>query len=239
MDPYGGLALRKVLNAQTPELLVSQWFANQGFAVIVADGRGTPGRGPAWERAVYGDIETSPLRDQIDALTGVADSCSGLLDLNRVAIRGWSWGGFLAAMAVLRRPDVFHAGIAGAAVLDQRLYHSYWKERQLGSPIEYPARYDRHTLTAYAQELRRPLLLIHGLADDNVLPAHTLRLSAALMAANRQHEVLLLAGQAHDALRQPVSSYVFEHQLDFLVRALQPGNAELGQSSLQILEEPR
>ncbi len=222
MDPYGGLGLRKVLDARTSGLQVSQWFAQQGFAVIVADGRGTPGRGPAWERAVHGDIETAPIGDQIDVLHAAAERHPDLLDLDRVAIRGWSWGGFLAAAAVLRRPDVFHAAISGAAVLDQRLYHTVWKERQLGHPDAHPERYDRHSLPRYAADLRRPLMLIHGLADDNVLPAHTLRLSAALMDAGREHEVLLLAGHGHQAIRQPISSYLFAHQLDFLLRALGP-----------------
>lgn len=225
LDPYGGLGLRKVVDARTAGLRVSQWFAEQGFAVIVADGRGTPGRGPAWERAVHGDIETLPIGDQIEALHAVAHRHPDLLDLERVAIRGWSWGGFLAAAAVLRRPDVFHAAISGAAVHDQRLYHTVWKERQLGHPDVHPERYDRHSLPLYAADLRRPLLLVHGLADDNVLPAHTLRLSAALLDAGRDHEVLLLAGHGHHAIRQPISAYLFAHQLDFLLRALGPTSA--------------
>ncbi len=231
LDPYGGLALRKVLNARTASVLVSQWFAEQGFAVIVADGHGTPGRGPAWERAIRGDIETLPIADQVDALHDVAERHPGLLDLNRVAIRGWSWGGFLSAACVLRRPDVFHAGISGAAVFNHLLYHSYWKERQLGHPDEYPARYERHALARSAHEFRRPLLLIHGLSDDNVFPAHTLGLSAALMDAGRTHEVLLLAGHDHHAIRGPLSGYIFKHQLEFLQRALGMAQDGMGATS--------
>jgi dipeptidyl-peptidase-4 len=92
--------------------VTSQWFAEQGFAVLVADGRGTPGRGPVWEREVYGDVLGPALEDQVAALTEAARSHPDL-DLGRVGIRGWSFGGSLAALAVLRRPDVFHAAGAG------------------------------------------------------------------------------------------------------------------------------
>ncbi|GAA2804646.1 hypothetical protein GCM10020219_090390 [Nonomuraea dietziae] len=114
LDPYGGPHAQRVLASQGM-YLTSQWFAEQGFAVVVADGRGTPGRGPAFERAVLNDLATPVLDDQVDALQGVAQQYPDDLDLSKVAIRGWSFGGYLAALAVLRRPDVFHAAIAGAA----------------------------------------------------------------------------------------------------------------------------
>ncbi len=94
--------------------LASQWFAEQGFAVVVADGRGTPGRGPAWDRTIAGDFATGILEDQVTALAAAAEQFADL-DLSRVAIRGWSFGGYLSALAVLRRPDVFHAAVAGRA----------------------------------------------------------------------------------------------------------------------------
>ena len=116
---------------------MSQWFADQGFAVVVIDGRGIPGRGPAWERTIRGDFATPVLEDQVDALHRAA-AIHPDLDLGRVAIRGWSFGGFLAALAVLRRPDVFHAAVAGAPVTDQRLYDTHYMERYLGHPAEEP-----------------------------------------------------------------------------------------------------
>src|SRR5262249_49983945 len=159
--------------------LTSQWIAEQGFAVLVTDGRGTPGRGPAWERAVYGDIFGPALDDQVSALAAAARDHPEL-DLSRGGIRGWSFSGALHAAAVLRRPDVFHAAVAGAPVTDQRLYDTHWRERFLGHPGQHPDRYDACSLVLDAPKLTRPLLLIHGLADDNVFPANTLRLSSAL-----------------------------------------------------------
>src|SRR5439155_22172058 len=172
--------------------LQSQWFADQGFAVIVADGRGTPGRGPGWEREVHLDLATPVLEDQVDALHAVAEANPGLLDLSRVGIRGWSFGGYLAALAVLRRPDVFHAAIAGAPVTDWRLYDTHYTERYLGLPDQDPEAYERSSLINLAERAGepRPLMLIHGLADDNVVVAHTLRLSGALLAAGYPHRVL-------------------------------------------------
>src|SRR6185312_15973913 len=104
----------------------------------VADGRGTPGRGSAWDRAVAHDLAGPVLDDQVAALDGVADRLRGELDLDRVAIQGWSFGGYLAALAVLRRPEVFHAAVAGAPVTDWALYDTHYTERYLGLPADSP-----------------------------------------------------------------------------------------------------
>jgi len=218
LDPYGGPHSRRVLAARGG-FLVPQWFAEQGFAVLVTDGRGTPGRGPAWERAVHGDLAGPPLEDQVEALHAVA-ATHAELDLGRVAIRGWSFGGYLAALAVLRRPDVFHAAVAGAPVTDWRLYDTHYTERYLGDPAADPERYRRSSLLADAARLERPLLLIHGLADDNVVAAHTLRLSSLLLAAGRAHSVLPLPGVTHVTPQQVVTESLLELQLAFLRAAL-------------------
>ncbi|HEV2892632.1 MAG TPA: prolyl oligopeptidase family serine peptidase [Actinomycetota bacterium] len=218
LDPYGGPHHRQVLAARD-RFLVSQWFADQGFAVLVTDGRGTPGRGPAWERAVWRDLAGPVLDDQVEALLAVAAGHPEL-DLGRVAIRGWSFGGYLAALAVLRRPDVFHAAVAGAPVTDWRLYDTHYTERYLGHPAADPDAYRRSSLLADAAKLERPLLLVHGLADDNVVAAHTLRLSSLLLAAGRPHNVLPLSGVTHLAAQEAVAESLLHLQLAFLRDAL-------------------
>jgi len=223
LDPYGGPHALRVQQARTA-FLTSQWFADQGFAVVVADGRGTPGRGSEWERAVHHDLATHPLDDQIDALHAAAERFD-VLDLDRVAIRGWSFGGYLAALAVLRRPDVFHAAIAGAPVTEWRLYDTHYTERYLGDPAGRPDDYDASSLLSCAADLTRPLLLIHGLADDNVVAAHTLQLSSALLAAGRPHEVLPLVGVTHMTPQEVVAENLLLHQVDFLRRSLPAGTA--------------
>jgi dipeptidyl-peptidase-4 len=218
LDPYGGPHHRQVVAARD-RFLVSQWFADQGFAVLVTDGRGTPGRGPAWERAVWRDLAGPVLDDQVEALAAVAADHPEL-DLHRVAIRGWSFGGYLAALAVLRRPEVFHAAVAGAPVTDWRLYDTHYTERYLGHPAADPDAYRRSSLLADAAKLERPLLLIHGLADDNVFAAHTLRLSGLLLAAGRPHNVLPLSGVTHLAAQEAVAESLLHLQLAFLRDAL-------------------
>jgi dipeptidyl-peptidase 4 len=219
LSPYGGSGMQLVVNARGWWYGVAQWFAEQGFVVVVIDGRGTPGRGPAWDRTVRGDIGGPVLEDQIAALRDVAGRYPDL-DLQRVAIRGWSFGGFLAALAVLRRPDVFHAAVAGAAVAEQRLYDTYWRERLLGHPDTEPENYERCSLLAQAPNLIRPLMLIQGLADDNVFAANTLRLSAALLAAGRPHTVLPLSGVTHMMAEPQIAENLLRLELDFLRDAL-------------------
>ena len=218
LDPYGGPHAQRVQRAEAL-FHTSQWFADQGFAVLVADGRGTPGRGPAFERAVRGDLAGPVLEDQIDALHAAA-RLNPRLDLSRVAIRGWSFGGYLAALAVLRRPDVFSAAIAGAPVTDWRLYDTHYTERYLGHPDEEPGNYERTDLAPLAPGLERPLMLIHGLADDNVVAAHTLRLSRALTEAGRPHTVLPLCGVTHMTPQEEVAENLLLIQLRFLQDAL-------------------
>jgi dipeptidyl-peptidase-4 len=222
LDPYGGPHAQRVLAAQAA-YLTSQWLADQGFAVVVADGRGTPGRGPEWDRAVWHDLADPVLEDQVEALHAAAGRC-GDLDTSRVAIRGWSFGGYLAALAVLRRPEVFHAAIAGAPVTDWRLYDTHYTERYLGHPDENPGVYDRCSPITDAERIaaatHRPMMIIHGLADDNVVVAHSLRLSSALLAAGYPHTVLPLSGVTHLASQEEVAENLLLLQVDFLRRAL-------------------
>ncbi|RSS55357.1 prolyl oligopeptidase family serine peptidase [Streptomyces sp. WAC01280] len=221
MDPYGGPHGQRVLAAHHP-YLTSQWFADQGFAVIVADGRGMPGRSPAWEKAILRDL-TPTLDDQVDAVRALAGSFP--LDLDRVAIRGWSFGGYLAARAVLQRPDVFHAAVVGAPVTDWRLYDTHYTERYLGTPQDDPEVYAAQSLLTddgltAPEEPARPMMVVHGLADDNVVFAHALRLSSALLAAGRPHEVLPLSGVTHMTPQEQVAENLLLLQVDFLKRSL-------------------
>jgi len=217
MDPYGGPHGARVLKAAGAHL-TSQWFADQGFAVLVVDGRGVDGRGPAWDREMYHDF-TVALEDQVDALHAAAERFD-FLDLGRVAMRGWSFGGELTAMALLRRPDVFHAGVVGAPVTDQYLYDTFYTERYLGKPQDEPEVYRRNSPLLDAASLSRPMLLIHGLADDNVFVANTLRFSAALFEAGKWHELVLIPNATHLTRSTAVTENILRVQLDFLRRTV-------------------
>jgi dipeptidyl-peptidase 4 len=218
LDPYGGPWFQRVRKVRG-EYLESQWFADQGFAVLVIDGRGTPSRGIAWEKAVHLDLVDIALEDQVDGLHAAAERYP-FLDLERVAIRGWSFGGELSAAAVLRRPDVFHAAVVGAPVTDQRLYDTHYNERYLGHPDEHPDVYRRNSVAEDAAKLERPMLLIHGLADDNCYVANSLRLSRALTEAGRPHTFLPLSGQTHMVTDLDAAENLLLLQLRFLREAL-------------------
>lgn len=215
MDPYGGPHAQRVL-ASARVFLEAQWLADQGFCVVIADGRGTPGRGHAWERAVLNDFAGVTLDDQVEALAAVAAAYPDDVDTSRVGITGWSYGGYLAALAVLKRPDIFHAAVAGAPVTEWRLYDTCYTERYLGDPNTQPEVYDANSLLPLASGLERPLMLIHGLADDNVVAAHTLQLSSALLAAGRAHTVLPLSGVTHMTPQETVAENLKLLQVAFL-----------------------
>jgi len=218
MDPYGGPWIQRCIKSSL-SYTTSQWFADQGFAVIVADGRGTPGRGREWEKAVAGNLIKPALEDQVAALEDAVET--GIpIDPTKVAIRGWSFGGYLAALAVILEPNRFQAAIAGAPVTDWRLYDTHYTERYLGDPAIHKHQYDSCSAIVAAHKLRRPLLLIHGFSDDNVVCAHTLRLSQALFKAGREHCVLPLTGITHMAASETAAENLLRLQLSFLKTAL-------------------
>ncbi|KIQ65334.1 peptidase [Kitasatospora griseola] len=195
LDVYGGPGFQAVAN-EPRRWQLKQWWADQGFAVVTVDNRGTPFVSPEFTRAIFRRFSQVAIDDQVAALQALGAEHPDL-DLTRVGVRGWSYGGYFAALAVLRRPDVFHVASAGAPPTDFRLYDTAYTERYLGLPQDNSQGYEADCLLADAPALRRPLLLIHGLADDNVHPSHSLLLSQALNRAGRPHAVLPLPGVSH------------------------------------------
>lgn len=224
VDVYGGPHHQQVM-AMAGRYMLDQWLADHGFIVIAADGRGTPSRGTAWEQAIGGPSGGSfadiPLDDQVSALQETAKRYPEL-DLSRVGIFGWSFGGYMAALAVLRRPDVFHVGVAGAPVVDWRDYDTGYTERYLGLPAENKEGYDRSSLLTYAQSLRRPLLIVHGTSDDNVMFFHSMKLSHALFRAGKPHELLPLPGLTHMVPDPVVTERLWTRIASVLATALKP-----------------
>jgi dipeptidyl-peptidase-4 len=195
LQVYGGPGHLEVLHTRR-ENLVLQWLANQGFIVVKADGRGTPRRGREWERAIKHDFATPIAADQVAALQALGAKVPEM-DLARVGVYGWSFGGFLAALLGMARPDVVKSAVAGAPVVDWQDYDTHYTERYLGLPQAQPFAYEVSSLLSYVEQARRPLLLIHGTADDNVYFLHTLKLSDALFRAGVPHSVLPLSNFTH------------------------------------------
>ena len=254
MKPYGGPGFQQVIASQS-FYWEGQWWADQGFLVVTADGRGTTGRGPAWDREIFEDMKDVTLADQVEAVNALPEAVARLNadvesraaqpaagdqadaenhppalratsrqreaipmpDLDKVCMIGWSYGGFLSALAVLDAPNVFKAACAGAPPTDWTLYDTHYTERYLGLD---PDVYYRNGIVQDAPKLERPLMLIHGFADDNVTIAHSLRLSQALMAAGRPHTFLPLTGITHMTNDETVAENLLTLQRDFLRDAL-------------------
>lgn len=215
MSPYGGPHAQRSIRAAAG-FATEQWLADQGFCVVVADGPGSPSS-PSNEFAIHHDLAGPTLAGQVTALERVLAAFPGRVDPERVAIRGWSFGGYLSALAVLARPDLFHVAVAGAPVTDWHLYDTHYTERYLGTPQDNPEAYERSDLIPLAGSASpRPILLVHGLADDNVVAAHTLRLSSALLAAGVAHTVLPLTGVTHMTPQEVVAENLLRLELQFL-----------------------
>jgi dipeptidyl-peptidase-4 len=219
LQVYGGPGVLSVdQNVRT--LLDEQWIANQGFIVVSVDGRGTPRRGRGWERSIKGDVISGPLDDQVRGLRRLSEHAPEM-DMSRVAIRGWSFGGYFAAMGAMRKPEVFKAGVAGAPVADWRDYDTHYTERYMGLLPEAEKAYDQTSVLTYAKDLRVPLLIIHGSADDNVYPVNSLKMADALLRSGKHFEFVPLAGATHMVSDPDLSAAIELRVIAFLKRSLE------------------
>jgi dipeptidyl-peptidase 4 len=192
LDVYAGPSSKQVV-AQPDRYMIDQWMADRGYIVVVIDGRGTPGHGREWERAIRGNLIDVALADQIAGLEALAKR-EPAMDLKRVGVVGWSFGGYVSAMAVMRKPDIFRCAVIGAPVVTWENYDTHYTERYLGLPSENAEGYRASSVLTYASELRRPILLIHGMTDDNVYAQHSMQLSEALFNAGKPFNFLPMLG---------------------------------------------
>ncbi len=199
--------------------LLLQWFADQGFIVVAIDGRGIPGRGRDWERAIHKDFAKVTLGDQVAGLKALGRKYREI-DVERAGIFGWSFGGYMSALAVLKEPKVFKAGIAGAPVTEWLDYDTHYTERYLGIPPKDAAAYERSSLLPLAKNLQRPLLLIHGTSDDNVYFRHSLKLANELFRAGKEFELLPLSGFTHMVPDPVVNEQLYSRMVRFFKRHL-------------------
>lgn len=223
---YGGPHSQTVHSTKRSYLL-QQWMADQGFIVLSIDGRGTPSRGRDWEREIKNDVISGPLDDQIEGLRQAAARVPEM-DLSRVGIYGWSFGGYFSAMAVMRRPDVFHAGCAGAPVADWLDYDTHYTERYLGVPDVAAGEsgtgmdiYTKNSVLTYCNDLQKPLLIIHGTADDNVYFMHALKMTGSLFRAGKDFDFLPLSGFTHMVPDPVITTRLNGRIADFFIQHLQ------------------
>ncbi len=214
VEVYGGPTRLSPLRLRAGSPL-AQWKADQGFLIVKIVNRGETGRlGRTFERAIRGDLAGPALEDQVEGLRALA-ALVPEMDLTRVGITGWSFGGTMAALAALRRPDVYRAAVAGAPVTEWRDYDTFYTERYLGLPGEDPAAYDRSSLVKLAGKGHAPLLLVHGTADDNVYLLHSLKLADALFRLGDPAGFVPLANVTHLASDPATSERLEEMQVGF------------------------
>lgn len=221
---YAGPGNNQV-NASARAYLQHQFYADQCFIVVAIDGRGTPRRGRTWERVLkkdgVGNFIDVPLQDQCDVLE---DLCKRLpeMDRQRIGVYGWSFGGYFSSMATMRRPDVFKCGIAGAPVTDWLDYDTHYTERFLGVPGSpaVDAGYSVSNVLTYCKDLKVPLLVIHGTADDNVYFVHGLKLTDRLFKEGKAFEFLPLSGQTHMVTKPEIVKEMNRRMVEFFRKHL-------------------
>ncbi|MDA8346719.1 MAG: DPP IV N-terminal domain-containing protein [Thermaerobacter sp.] len=212
---YGGTHAQMVTRAwELTADLEAQYMAQQGYVVWKLDGRGSYGRGLAFEAPLFERFGTVELDDQVAGVRYLAQHEN--VDPQRVGIYGWSYGGFMTLTALLKAPDVFKAGVAGAPVTDFRWYDTAYTERYMGLPGPNKDGYDGAALWPLADRLRGDLLIIHGLVDENVHFRHSARMISALIEADRPFEVQVLPESRHSVRGIALKRKVAESRTGFL-----------------------
>ncbi|MBT8484918.1 MAG: S9 family peptidase [Phycisphaerales bacterium] len=196
IDVYGGPESKGVRN----RFRATHPACRLGVAVAKIDNRGTLGRGKAFAEAIYQQLGSVDLQDQADGVRHLL-ATRDWLDPDRVGIYGHSYGGYMAALAILKYPDLFHVAVAGAPVTDWRNYDTIYTERYMRTPAENPEGYDAGSCLTYAANLRGHLLLMHGMQDDNVHATNTWQLVEALRKAGKHADTVLYPESAHGLAR--------------------------------------
>jgi dipeptidyl-peptidase-4 len=216
---YGGPHAQRVTNSwdQTIDLR-AQYYRDQGFVVWKLDNRGSARRGLAFEGALRHDMGNIEVQDQVDGVKWLV--AEGLADPERVGIYGWSYGGYMAAMALAKAPDTFRAAVAGAPVSSWDGYDTHYTERYMGTPQTNPEGYKASSVLEHVGAIRGKLMLVHGLIDENVHFRHTARLVDALIAARKEYELLLFPNERHMPRAEKDRVYMEQRIADFWVREL-------------------
>jgi dipeptidyl-peptidase-4 len=198
VDVYGGPGAQRVVNAWGN--LFHQYLAQHGYVVFALDNRGSGMRGMKFEATFDGHMAGVEVQDQVRGVEFLRTL--PFVDGRRIGIFGWSYGGYMTLMCLMQAPESFAAGVAGAPVTDWSLYDTHYTERYLSTPQSNPQGYARSNVLSWADKLRRPLLLVHGMADDNVLFAHSTALMKKLQDLQKPFDLMTYPGGKHGLIRQ-------------------------------------
>ena len=197
------------------------WFnhlVQKGYIVVCVDGRGTGYRGTKYKKVTYKNLGKYEIEDQIAAAKWLGNQ--SYIDKSRIGIFGWSYGGYMASLAMTKGADVFKLGIAVAPVTNWRYYDSIYTERFLQTPQENPEGYDQNSPTTFAKLLKGKFLLIHGTADDNVHFQNSMEFSEALIQSNKQFEFMAYPDKNHGIYGGQTRPQLYKKMTDFILENL-------------------
>ncbi len=216
VDVYGGPHVQSVTNGwPLTAAMRRQYLRSLGFLVFVLDNRGSSRRGLAFEAVLNRNMGRAEVEDQVDGVNWLVQQ--GLADPQRVGVYGWSYGGYMALMCLLRAPETFHAAVAGAPVTHWDGYDTFYTERYMGRPQDESEAYRQSSVMAHVDELHGRLMIVHGLIDENVHFRHTARLINALIGARKPYDLMLFPDERHMPRREDDRVYMEERLRDFFL----------------------
>jgi dipeptidyl-peptidase-4 len=228
IEVYGGPHVQTVKRAWGS--LSDQFLARQGYIVFRLDNRGSDNRGRKFEDVIYHRTGGPEVRDQLAGVKWLKSQ--PFVDPKRIAIQGGSYGGYMTLMTILQAPEgTFAAAVASAPVTDWSLYDTFYTERYMGTPESNPDGYAAANVLPIAANLSTPLLLIHGMADDNVTFDNSTRLMAILQREEKLFELMTYPGERHGIRGEALQTHQMKTRLDFLRRHLSPPDSQVAGAS--------
>ncbi|MEE4208152.1 MAG: alpha/beta fold hydrolase [Parvularcula sp.] len=221
VEVYGGPGVKRVANAWGRGLLDDQLAQQKGYVVFRLDNRGSTGRGKRFEDVIYRDMSRAEVADQVRGTRWLGSQ--DFVDEDRIGVNGWSYGGYMALHLALRAPEgMYAAAVSGAPVTDWRFYDTFYTERYMGTPEDNPEGYETASVFPYLEDLSTPLLMVHGMADDNVIFKNSTEVFARLQDAAAPFEMMTYPGQRHGIRQGRLGEHRVETTYRFLDRYLKP-----------------
>ena len=217
VEVYGGPDVQRVLDNWTGNSF-TQILTRAGYIVFQLDNRGSSSRGTAFEAPIHNRLGEIEVADQVEGARWLARQ--SYVDPARVGVWGWSYGGYMTLMLMFKAPEVFRAGVSGAPVTDWALYDTHYTERYLGRPTDNASGYEASGVLPYAQNLRGSLLVMHGMADDNVLFLNSTKLFRRLQNLGKPFEVMVYPGAKHGLTREHDGRHAYATMLRFFEEKL-------------------
>ncbi|TMS80637.1 DPP IV N-terminal domain-containing protein [Pseudoalteromonas sp. S554] len=216
VNVYGGPHAQRVTNSWRSKNLYFQYMAQQGYVIFQLDNRGSYNRGKKFEDAIYKNLGDVEVADQIKGVEFLRTL--DYVDAKRIGIYGHSYGGYMALMTMFKAGDYFTAGVSGAPVTDWALYDTHYTERYLGHPDTNAKGYEASAVFPYTDGLKGPLMIYHGMADDNVLFTHATKLFKQLQDSEKQFEMMTYPGSKHSLRGKQVQTHLHQTITNFFNR---------------------